>query len=180
MEVRSGQPVTITVHTRVNNVLQTLGDLECVVALNGVRIVSAVTITPVTTGEYRVAFTVPFNASLGSIVELIASTASLADSDVVWRGIAVTDGNVAVDHNYGGTNALQVTLPDLVTPVADVEIKAYRKSDYLASVFTVRAYSTSDANGAYITPLFLAAGVTYTITYEKTGFVDEVFDLTPA
>jgi hypothetical protein len=81
------------------------------------------------------------------------------------------DGDIPVDHNTGGTDALRYTLSG--DPADDVTIKAYLKSEYDAGTRTVRGTAHTGVDGRWINPLMLDAG-TYTLVAWIPGVSDPV------
>lgn len=169
MQVRSGQTVTVTVHTRVGSQLQNLADLVCAVSVNGVRGSTPTVVVNVSAGEYRVSFVIPGTVR-GSIVELIASTLLQLDAEVIWRGITTSDGGVLVDHNTGGVDALSIRNPDN-TGLPGVEILAFRKAEYDAGIYEERDKSITNVLGRWVTPMSLTPDVEYVLLIRKTGII---------
>jgi hypothetical protein len=96
--------------------------------------------------------------------------------DAAWTGTA-TDGAVPVNHDTGGTDTLLVTDENDV-PLGGAVQRAYRKVDYDASSFVVRASATTDDNGEW-GPIYLSDGVTYTLVANYQGRIATA-EVTPA
>ena len=79
-------------------------------------------------------------------------------------------GTVSIDHNYGGTDKYRIVAHG--KPLADVEIRAFVKSDYdagrKANRYTVGQTSTL-TNGRWTTVIRLDPGV-YTLEFAKNGY----------
>jgi len=78
------------------------------------------------------------------------------------------DGQIAVDHNTGGTDALRY-VDSGGSGVGGAVVRAYVKADYDAGTFTVRAKTVTNDDGRWEEPLYLAHEVSYTITFYKSG-----------
>jgi hypothetical protein len=76
-------------------------------------------------------------------------------------------GRVAVDHNTGGVDALRYVAGP--AGVGGAEIRAYVKADYDAGEYVIRARTTTRDDGRWVSPMYLNAGVTYTLTFAKPG-----------
>ena len=76
------------------------------------------------------------------------------------------NGDTAVDHDTGGADTYTV-LDSSSDPVGDVNIKAFLKSEYDASNFILRAFTTTADDGTWRTPIYLDSGLTYTLLFEK-------------
>lgn len=79
-----------------------------------------------------------------------------------------TDGDVEVNHDTGGTDNLRYVKPG-GNGIDNANVRAYRKTDYDAGTFTVRGRAITDADGRWVTPMFLNSGLDYTIVFEKPG-----------
>ncbi len=86
------------------------------------------------------------------------------DSQVSVAGTG--NGDTAVDHDTGGADTYTV-VDSGASPVGDVQIKAFLKSEYDASTFTIRAFTTTADDGTWRTPIYLDSGLTYTLLFEK-------------
>lgn len=87
----------------------------------------------------------------------VAAVASLRDMTPIQLSALEGVGSVAVDHNYGGTDALAVMTVDGVR-IADATIRAYRAADYTAgnrSDAFVVAQTTTNVDGRWVTPMLL-------------------------
>lgn len=126
----------------------------------------------------------PDNASIASIslaVEDIDSTinsittGSFASSDSLPALRAAIDaltpsaqGDVAVNHDTGGTDALAYQTPG-GAGIADADVFAYLKSDYDAGHFSPVGHTTTVAAGRWLTPIYLNTGSDYTLVFSKPG-----------
>jgi hypothetical protein len=73
-------------------------------------------------------------------------------------------GDIAVNHNYGGTDARRVLESDGTTPVDAAIIRAYLTSEYNAgNIDPNPPVTVTGANGRWLAPLMLDAGA-YTLT----------------
>jgi len=87
-------------------------------------------------------------------------------SDITLTGL----GTVAVDHNYGGTDALRY-VDGVGSGIDNADIVIYLKSDYDAGNLAagyVKAKTNTDVNGRWANPLNLDPA-TYTIYFYKQG-----------
>jgi hypothetical protein len=80
---------------------------------------------------------------------------------------AYGDGDTAVDHNTGGTDALLYSYGG--TGIDNGTIRAYLKSDYDAGTYTLRGQTVTGSDGRWAKPMYLNSGLTYTLTFEKAG-----------
>lgn len=83
-------------------------------------------------------------------------------------------GNVPVNHNTGGTNALQLVDSDS-NGIDEARIRIYKASDYNSGLITVpyiQGQSITDASGRWKHPVYLDSGVKYTIVYSKPGSIE--------
>jgi len=79
-------------------------------------------------------------------------------------------GTVSIDHNFGSTDAFRIT-SGANTPLADVRIRAFVKSDYdvgrISNSFVV-GESTTNTAGRWRAAIRLNPG-TYTLEFSKPG-----------
>lgn len=97
-------------------------------------------------------------------------TASLRDATPTTVTDITGAGQVIVDHNYGGTDALAY-LTTNSAGIATAIVKAYRKADWDAARRTqefLQGQTITDSNGRWVTPFLLDPGI-YTILYYKQG-----------
>ncbi len=102
----------------------------------------------------------------------VNTVASLRDATPIRATDVNGAGTVAVDHNYGGTDALTVTTPSGAR-VEGATIRAYRAEDYSSgnrgNAFIV-ATTVTDVDGHWRQPLMLSPG-SYTLLVYKTGVI---------
>lgn len=93
-------------------------------------------------------------------------TLAKAISDITLTGL----GTTAVDHNFGGTDALRY-VDGVGSGIDNADIMIYLKSDYdagnLASAY-VKAKTNTDVNGQWANPLNLDPAI-YTVYFYKQG-----------
>ena len=76
---------------------------------------------------------------------------------------------VALTENTGGTNNLQYVSTG-GTPIGDAAIRVYNKLDYdLRNLSKVVGTTITTATGAWLSPVFVEPGNTYTIVINKTN-----------
>jgi len=111
----------------------------------------------------------------GTFDEATDSGQGLADSvaDIPTTG----DGDVAVNHNYGGTDALRVLSGGV--PVDGAVIRAYLKTAYDAGTYTVVARAVTGSDGRWVAPMMLDAD-TYVLITSGTGKVAKKTEVTVA
>jgi hypothetical protein len=85
------------------------------------------------------------------------------------------DGDILVNHNYGGTDNLIVE--DDGTPVDGATILAYDATLYTAGIYTVVASARTGSDGRWIAPMMLDAG-TYKLVTSAPGKAATVTALT--
>jgi hypothetical protein len=78
------------------------------------------------------------------------------------------NGDVAVDHDYGGTDALRFTLDD-ASPIDDALVTAYAGN-------VANGQTRTGSDGRWISPLMLDAG-SYSIVFSKPGLVTQSVDV---
>lgn len=127
-------------------------------------------------------YTVPLSAQATRDAMKLAPTAGAAASesiddklDDVETAIGNIDtgegtGDIPVDHDYGGDDALRVT--ESGTGVDGATIRAYLAAEYDASTFTIRGQATTGSDGRWITPMMLDADA-YTLVVSKPGEIQE-------
>lgn len=100
-----------------------------------------------------------------------------ADNDAIVDGIlagigeiggGTGDGDVPVNHDYGGTDELRVTQAG--TGVDNAAVRAYLTADYDAGTFTVRGLTYTGSDGRFVAPLMLDAD-DYTLVVSKSGVI---------
>lgn len=100
----------------------------------------------------------------------VNTVASLRSSTPVQKTDIYGTGPIAVDHNYGGSEALSYKTAG-GAGVAGATIFCYRTVDYNAGnrgQAFLQARSTTVAGGAWQSPMYLSAG-TYTLVYTLPG-----------
>lgn len=96
---------------------------------------------------------------------------AIADIDVGGGGgDGVGTGDVAVDHSFGGTDALRYVDPDGFG-IDGATVKAYLASDYDAAppAYRVRGQTATKSDGRWVAPLQLDPATAYVIVVEKVG-----------
>jgi len=107
----------------------------------------------------------------GAVWDVLLADHTVAGSAGSALGQITGSGNIAVNHNYGGTDALRVLNSATNAPVDEVSIIAYVKADYDAGNFGesfVRARSITGSDGRWLSPMQLDAE-TYTLVFNKPG-----------
>src|SRR5687768_2527866 len=77
------------------------------------------------------------------------------------------DGDTSVDHNTGGADNLRYVAAGV--GVDQAAVRAYLKSDYDAGVYAERGRTVTRPDGRWARPMYLDAGLTYTVTFSKPG-----------
>lgn len=88
--------------------------------------------------------------TLPDLAELVAEAVVAALPDP-WQG----DGDVPVDHDYGGTDELRVVQDG--AGVDGVAIRAYLAAEYEAGVRVVRGNAVTGSDGRWVQPMMLDA-----------------------
>lgn len=120
-----------------------------------------------------------FNAAaIGSGFLAAFATADTGETSAAPRSVAqlaqggsgggAGEGDIAVNHNTGGTDALRVTAGGV--GVDDVRIRAYLTSDYDAGFRVARGEAFTASDGRWVSDMMLDAG-SYTLTFDKPGYV---------
>lgn len=79
-------------------------------------------------------------------------------ASLVQSGSETGNGDIPVDHNYGGTNALQV-VDDALLPVDNATIRAYVDSEFQIGNIDPQPPSTfTNSQGKWVEPLMLDNG----------------------
>lgn len=104
------------------------------------------------------------------LFQLVGDDHSLEETfDNIDAAVALLGGSISVDHNYGGTDNYRVLSNG--TPIADVRIRAFVKTDYdagrKANSFVV-GESRTKTDGRWVSVIRLDPG-TYTLEFSKTG-----------
>jgi len=88
--------------------------------------------------------------------------------------VVAGDGDTPVNHDTGTPQ--QPVIPDNLRFVSggvgidNATIRAFLKSDYDAGIFSMpRGRAVTRSDGRWVAPMFLNAGMTYVITFEKPG-----------
>jgi len=101
----------------------------------------------------------------GNIAEDSAPTPFKAGNDPV---AAPNLHNIALTENSGGQNNLQY-MSQGGTPISAASIRVYKKIDWDTRNYSKTIGTTiTNAAGGWVAPIFVEAGETYTIVYEKT------------
>lgn len=144
----------------------------------GTSIVSAAAATEVGGGLYRYALA---GGSTGT-AEAYAAMFQTADATVdaqhvpslwvvgpAWAQATFRggDGDTPIDHDTGGADNLRYVASGV--GVDDATVRAYLKADYDANVYTERGRTHTRSDGRWAEPMYLNAGLTYTVTFSKPG-----------
>jgi hypothetical protein len=100
-----------------------------------------------------------------------AGSPATGSIDKLLGGISVGGGNIAVNHNTGGTDNLRYTT-SAGAGISGAIVKAFLKTDYDAgnrSDSYLKGRTVTDVNGRWLTDLYLDSGYTYTILFYKSG-----------
>lgn len=148
-----------------------IGDFDTLVGLQHVAIDTDATPSFYTAGSDF--YVVVFGGSVGgvSLSPLVVASFSIKNRSTPTIPALAGDGNIPVDHNTGGIDALRYTIA--AAPADDVTIKAYLKSEYDAGTRTVRGTAHTGVDGRWLNPLMLNAG-TYTLVAWIPGVSDPV------
>jgi hypothetical protein len=90
----------------------------------------------------------------------------------VSGGGGLGTGEIAVDHDTGGTDNLRLVDPN-GTGIGGAEIRAYLKADYDAGTLDLKDEAVTLTSGRWSTPMYLDAG-TYTFVFAKPGIIRTV------
>lgn len=92
---------------------------------------------------------------------------------------AATPMKIAVDHNYGGPDALRFVTESGVG-IPDADVRVYTKPDYDAGRFAAPVYVVqTDDQGRWRRPAFLDAGLDYVLLMEKrSAYVSQPTQIT--
>lgn len=110
----------------------------------------------------------------------VSTLAQLVDVTPLTESDVFGEGTVAVDHDYGGTDALRVTDPG-GAGIQDVAITAYLASDYDAgfrSSAYVRGRSTTNVHGRWRQPISLDPESYKLVVSKPSEFATSVTSLT--
>jgi hypothetical protein len=100
-------------------------------------------------------------------VEDIGAALAAAHGAGSWTGQSSQgDGDVLVDHNYGGEDELRITAGGV--GVDGATIRAYLTVEYDSGTYTVRGTATTGSDGRWVEPMMLDAG-DYTLVISKPG-----------
>ncbi len=102
----------------------------------------------------------------------VDTVASLVDVTPLTEQDVYGAGEIAIDHNYGGPDALRVLTTEGAS-LADANLVVYLKSEYDAgnrSASFVRGRATTAADGRWVGPIMLNPG-TYTLVVSKQGVI---------
>ena len=101
--------------------------------------------------------------------EPLAGHATAGTAGAVLAGASVGGGDTPVDHNTGGADNLRYVAGSPPAGVDDATVRAYLKSDYDAGVYTERGRTYTRPDGRWAVPIYLNAGLAYTLTFSKPG-----------
>jgi hypothetical protein len=112
------------------------------------------------------------NAELQRILIALPNASPGANDGLARVGdlpdVSAGNGDILVDNNYGGTDALTIT-DSIGNPIDEATIRAYLTSEYNAGNYTnVLASATTGTDGKWIAPMMLDAGQ-YTLIVSATG-----------
>lgn len=91
-----------------------------------------------------------------------------ADVSAVGGGSGSGNGDIAVNHSYGSTDAYRVLNSETGEPIDDVLVAAYEGS---TATGTPDAQTRTGSDGRWISSLMLDAG-TYTLVFSKAGVME--------
>ena len=77
------------------------------------------------------------------------------------------DGDTPVDHNAGGPDNLRYVSGG--AGIDDATVRAYLKAEFDAGVYAERGRTHTRSDGRWARPMYLNAGLIYTITFAKPG-----------
>jgi len=183
MSYKAGESVTLDF--TVTDSTGTLADADSLPTgtevVDGTDAGTTVTITNKATGIYKAAWTISGSKDSQLDLRIEATVGGTATGAVLNLGkldslrlddlnLSTGDGETAVNHDTGGTDnlAYQTSGGD---PIEDATVRAYLKSEYDSSpqTATVKAITTTDANGRWVDTIYLTSGTAYTLVFEKTG-----------
>ena len=123
-------------------------------------------------GQYFIRITATVDGQTPSTFvtfQLVSDNQSLEETTANIRTLISSfgDGSVSIDHNYGGKDSYRILSAG--TPVANVTVRAFVKSDYDAGRKNnqyVVAETTTNSEGRWKEPIRLDPG-TYTLQFSK-------------
>lgn len=134
-------------HYSVHTANMNSGQRGVVRALVGGTVVALILVTPVETEN--------------TDIKSSAIEAGLAD--------AVGDGNVAVDHDYGGADSLRY-VDDDGTGIDGAKVVFYLAANYDASDYTVAARTVTGSDGRWVSPVYVNAGEYVVVFYKDSDY----------
>lgn len=81
-------------------------------------------------------------------------------------------GPVVVDHNTGGADNLRYTYSG--AGVSGGTVRAYLQSEFLAGTYNLLDQTTTGSDGRWALPMYLTAGNTYVLIFDKPGIYSAV------
>lgn len=119
--------------------------------------------------------------SVYQVTAVSAGGVALGQTDVFtpFGPTAATPMKIAVDHNYGATDALRF-VTESGTGIPDADVRVYTKPDYDAGRFAAPVYVVqTDDQGRWRRPAYLDAGMDYIILMEKrSAYVSQPTQIT--
>lgn len=135
----------------------------------------AITVDNTGVGLYKASGTIPegyddgdrFEVLVTAVVEEIEATEVAESIRLEAAATDAGDGDVAVNHNTGGTDALRVMSNG--SGVDDCVIRAYLKDEYDAGLRVRRGRSITGTDGRWIRDMMLDPD-TYILTFDARGY----------
>jgi hypothetical protein len=125
-------------------------------AFDGLRVTSADAAADDAADDLRVA------------VRRLSTLDALAYLDAPVSRAGTGAGAAAGDPHAGGADALRY-VDGSGAGVGGATVRAYVKADYDAGAYVDRGRTATRSDGRWVAPLYLDAGVTYTVTFAKPG-----------
>jgi hypothetical protein len=107
-------------------------------------------------------------AAVAAAAIVVRATVGVNPGDNLLANPTLTGtGDTAMDEDTGGVDNLRYVSSGVGVDAATIRV--YLKSDYDAGTYTLRGKSTTKADGRWLYPVYVTAGLTYTITFAKPG-----------
>lgn len=120
-------------------------------------------------------------AAVYQVTAVSSTGTAIGQTDVFtpFGPTAATPMKIAVDHNYGGMDALRFVTESGVG-IPDADVRVYTKPDYDAGRFAAPVYVVqTDDQGRWRRPAFLDAGMDYVLLMEKrSAYVSQPTQIT--
>jgi hypothetical protein len=110
----------------------------------------------------------------------VATFAHLVDFTPVRASDFHGDGSVAVDHDYGGVDAMRYLDSATLSPIDNGTVKAYLAEDYAAyrrGQAYVKAQAVTDATGRWAAPMMLDPADWVLVFYRQGSHLPTVVEL---